>query len=85
MEPGVERVQALTDILHSTLFYDSNESCALIANPTNNAQLRGTPSLLFPNLHPGLVVWECGEGQTDTHTYGHDHYTFDLGYASRKM
>jgi len=36
-------------------------------------------------------VWECGEGQIDTHTEterqtdGRDQYTFRLGYASRKM
>jgi len=53
MEPGIERVQALTDILHSTLFYDSNESCALIANPTNSARLQGTPTI--PQLTYGSV------------------------------
>ena len=31
------------------------------------------------------VVWECGEGQTDRHTDGHDQYTSHLGYASREV
>ena len=26
-------------------------------------------------------MWEFGEGQTDRHTDGRDHYTFRLGYA----
>ena len=30
------------------------------------------------------MVWECGEGQTDRHTDGCGHYTFRLGYASRR-
>jgi len=31
------------------------------------------------------VVWECGEGQSDTQTAGRGKYTFRLGYASREM
>ena len=35
------------------------------------------------------VVWECGDGQTDTqidrHTDGRDHYTFRIVYDSREM
>jgi len=42
--PGIdsERVQTLADISRSALCCHSNESCAGIANPPNNAQL-GTP------------------------------------------
>jgi len=49
---------------------------------------RGHP-LPFPKLHPGLctsVGMRRGtDTHTDRHTYGRDHYTFRLGYASRKM
>jgi len=39
IKPGTERVQALADILHLVLCCHSNETCALIANPSNSAQL----------------------------------------------
>jgi len=50
--PGIERVQALTDISHSVLCCHSNKTRAPIANPHNSAQQEGT---LYhsPNLHPG--------------------------------
>jgi len=35
------------------------------------------------NARVRAVVWECGEGQTDTD--GRDQYTFRLGYASHEM
>ena len=41
----------------------SNKTCAPTANPPNSAQLEGIP-YHSTKLHP--VVWECGEGQTDT-------------------
>ena len=41
------------------------ETHAPIANPPNSAQLEGTP-YHSPNLHTVRVVWECGEGHTDT-------------------
>jgi len=51
----------------STLCCHSNETCALIANPPNNAQLDGTPCH-SSNLHPDPCssVWMC-QG-TDTQT-----------------
>jgi len=52
IKPGIERVQALTDILHLVLCCHSNETHAPIANLPNSAQLQGTP-YHSPKLHPG--------------------------------
>jgi len=51
LKPGIERVQALADILHSALCCRSNETRAPIANPPNSAQLEGTPYHSV-KLHP---------------------------------
>jgi len=51
-KPGIERVQALTNISRSALCCHSNETRAPIENSPNSAQLEGTP-LPFPKLHPG--------------------------------
>jgi len=62
-KPCVEGVQALADIL---LCCHSNETCAPIANPPNNAQLEGTPYHSPSYIRVRTVAWECGEGHTDT-------------------
>jgi len=55
----------------------SNETRAPIANPPNSTQLEGTPIPFSQvSLHPDLVravdlVWQSGEGQTDTETATH--------------
>jgi len=75
-EPGIERVQALADISRSALCCHSNETRAPIANPPNSAQSESTPIPFPPSyIRVRAVVWECGEGQTDTHrqTDGRDH------------
>jgi len=66
-ETGIERVQALADISLSALCCHSNETRSPIANPGNSAH---------SYIQVRAVVWEFGEGQTDTH--GRDHYTFRL-------
>jgi len=48
LQPAIEQVQALADISLSALCCHNNETCALIANPPNSAQLEGT--LPFPQL-----------------------------------
>jgi len=63
-----ERVQALPDISRSALCCHSNETRAPIANPPNSAQLEGIPTIP-PNIRVRAVVWERGEGQTDTQTH----------------
>jgi len=57
-----------------------------------SAQLEGTPTIPPSYTRVHAVVWECGEGQTDTHTDRHTRhtdgrgqYTFRLGYAAREM
>jgi len=40
---------------------------APIANPPNSAQLEGTPCHSSSYNQVRVVVWECGEGQTDRH------------------
>jgi len=46
----------------------SNETCAPIANLPSSAraQLEGTPTIPPSYIRIRAVVWECGEGQTDT-------------------
>jgi len=63
---GIERVQALADVLHSALCCHSNETRVSIANPPNSAQLEGTPAIPPTYVQVCAVVWECSEGQTDT-------------------
>ena len=52
IQPGIERVQALTDNSHLAPCCHSNETCAPIANLPNSAQLEGIP-YHSPNLYPG--------------------------------
>ena len=66
-EPGIERVQALADIFRSALRYHRNETRAPIANPPNSAQLEGTTYHSSSYIRVRVVVWECGEGQTQTY------------------
>jgi len=79
-KPGIERVQALADISHSALYCHSNE----ITNPPNSAQLEGTPTIPPTYIRVCAVVWECGEGQTDRHTDGHDNIHFALAMPQAK-
>jgi len=72
-QPGIQRVQALADILHSALCCHSNETRAPTANPPNSAQLEGTPTIPSSYTRVSAVVWECGEGQTDRYTDARDH------------
>jgi len=60
-------VQALADISRSALFLHSNETCAPTANPPNSSQLDGTPTIAPTYIRIRVVVWECVEGQTQTH------------------
>jgi len=46
MKPGIERVQALADILRSALCCFSNKTRALIANLPIRAQLEDAPTIL---------------------------------------
>jgi len=34
----------------------------------NSAQLQGTPTIPPTYIWVRVVVWECGDGRTDTHT-----------------
>jgi len=61
--PGIEGVQSLADISRSALCCRSNETRAPIANPTNSAQLEGTPYNSPSYIRVCAVVWECGEPQ----------------------
>jgi len=66
----------------------SNATRAKIANPPNNAQLRGSP-YHSPKLHPSpcnsVGIRPRTVRQTDTHTDSRDHNTFCVVYDSRKM
>jgi len=68
-KPSIERVQALANILHSALCCHSNETRAPIANPPSSAQLEGIPYHSPSYIRVCAVVWERGEGQTDTQMY----------------
>jgi len=53
-----------------------------MANQPNSAQLEGTPTVPSSNMWVRVVVWECGEGQTDRHTDGRDQYKLHLALAT---
>jgi len=42
---------------------------ATIANPPNSAQLQGTLTISPSYIRVRAVLWQCGERQTDRHTY----------------
>jgi len=46
----------------------SNETRAPTANPPNSVQLGALPTILPSYIRVCAVVWECGDGQTDTRT-----------------
>jgi len=81
--PGIEPVQALAGIYHSTLCCYSNKTHALTAYLPSSAQLEGT---LYHSLklHLGLCS-SARDRQADRHTDSRDQYTFRLGYASCEM
>jgi len=68
MKPDIERVQALADTLHLAPCCHSNKTHAPFANPTNSTKLEGTPTFPPSYIYIRAVVWQCGEGQTDTQT-----------------
>ena len=77
-KPGIERVQALDDILHSVLCCLSNKTCAPIANLPNSAQLEGT-AYHSPKLHPApcsiVGMWRGTDTQTAVATIHFTSYT----------
>jgi len=64
--PGIGRVRALADIARSVLCCHSNKTRAPISNPSNSAQLEGTP-YHSPKLHPGPCSNVGMRRGTDTH------------------
>jgi len=54
---------------------------APIANPPNNAQLGGTPTIPPTYIRVYVVMWECSDRQTNMC----DQYTFRIVYNSREM
>jgi len=83
--PAMEPVDALAGISRSALCCHSNETHAPIAHPLNSAQLQDSPYHSPSYIRVRVVVWECGDGQTDRHAVRRDQYTFRLGYTSRQM
>jgi len=67
-KPEIERVQALADISRSAVCCHINETHAPITNPSNSAQIEGTPYHSPSYFRVRAVVWGCGEEQTDRHT-----------------
>ena len=67
----MERVHVLANISRSRYVAIAiNATRAPIANPPNNAQLEGTPTIP-PRYQVRAVVWACGtdcDGHTHTHT-----------------
>jgi len=84
LQPGIERVQTFADISCPALCCHSNETSAPIANPTNSAQLGGTP-YHSPKLHMGPCSSVGMRRGTDRHTDARDHYTFRVVYDSHEM
>jgi len=89
LKPGMQHVQALTDISHSALCCHSNETRAPIANPRKSAQLDST-LYNFLKLHPGPCSSVGMRRERDRHSDRHTDiregpYTFHLSYVSREM
>jgi len=70
VQPGTERVQAVTDVSHSALRCHSNKTSAPIANLPNTAQLEGTP-YHSPKLYPGPCSSVGMRRGTDRQTHTH--------------
>ena len=66
-EPGIEGVQALTEISHSALCCHSNKTRAPIANPSNSAQLVGSPTILPSYIQVCAVLGSGNKAGTDRH------------------
>ena len=81
LNPCIEPVQALADISHSALCCYSNKTRALIANPVNGAQPEGTPTIPPSYIRVRAVVWERGEGQTDTSAVTNIHFASAAPHA----
>ena len=75
-DAAIKRVQASSLTFRiRRVCYHSNETRAPIANPLSSAQLGGTSYHSQRYSRVRAIVWECGEGQTDTQTDGRDHNT----------
>jgi len=85
VKQSILRVQALGDISHSALCCHSNKTRAPIANPPNGAQLDDTPTIPPSYIRVRAVVWDYGEGQTDTQTAVTDiHFASTMLHAECK-
>jgi len=74
-------VQALADISRSALYCHSNEILAPTANSSNSAQQEGRPNICPSYIRVRAVMWERGEGQTDTQTHRQTRVT-NIHFAS---
>jgi len=63
-QPGIQRVQSTCWHFAFALCCHSNETRALIANPSNSVQLWGTPTILPSYIQVRAVMWACSCGQT---------------------
>jgi len=64
----IQRVQALADISRSALWCHSNETGATDFKSAQQCTTRRHPYHSPSYIRVRAVVWECGEGQTDTDT-----------------
>jgi len=83
-QPGIQRVQAPADLSRSGLRCHSNETRAPISNPSNSAQLEGSPTITPRYIRVRAVVWKWGKGQTDRHTNTQTAVT-DIQYVSKRF
>ena len=72
---GIQRVRALADISRSGYV-------VIATKPAHRLQIRPivhsyseSPTIPPCYIRVRVVIWECGEGQTNRHTDARDHYT----------
>jgi len=69
LKPGIQRaVQALADILRSALCCHSKNPMHWLQNCPIVHDHRAPPTIPSSYIQIRSVVWECGNGQTDTQT-----------------
>jgi len=83
-QPGIQQVQACYSHFAFRAVVTATKSVHRLQIRRIVHNYRAPPNIPPRYIRVRAVVWECGEGQTDRHTDGRDHYTFRLGYALRE-
>ena len=70
-EPDIERIEAVADILRSAYAVIATKSIHRLQIRQIVHNYRAPPTISPSYIRVHAVVWECGDGQPDTHTQAH--------------